>query len=42
MQLKEEISHFLNIKTLIYSSGWLAGYGAVKSMIKDYDHVIID
>lgn len=42
MQLKEEIAHFLGLKALIYSSGWLAGYGAVKSLIKDYDHVIID
>lgn len=42
MQLKEEIAHFLGLKTLIYSSGWLAGYGTVKSLIKDYDYVIID
>ncbi len=42
MQLKEELAEFWQCKTLIYSSGWLAGYGTPKSLIKDYDHVIID
>jgi glycine C-acetyltransferase len=42
MQLKEEIAEFWDCKTLIYSSGWLAGYGTMKSLIKDYDHIIID
>lgn len=42
MQLKEEIGEFWGCKALIYSSGWLSGFGTVKSLIKEYDHVIID
>jgi glycine C-acetyltransferase len=42
MQLKEEIGEFWGCKALIYSSGWLSGYGTIKALIKDYDHVIID
>lgn len=42
MQLKEEISEFWNSGTLIYSAGWLAGFGVIKGLVKDYDHVVID
>jgi|GWRWMinimDraft_5_1066013.scaffolds.fasta_scaffold40929_1 glycine C-acetyltransferase len=42
MQLKDEIAEFTNSKALIYSSGWLAGYGTAKCLVKDYDYVIID
>lgn len=42
MQLKEEIGEFWGCKTLIYSSGWLSGFGTIKSLIKEYDHVILD
>ena len=27
---------------LIYSAGWLAGFGVVKALIKKHDHVIMD
>ncbi len=27
---------------LIYSAGWLAGFGVIKSLVKDQDHVIMD
>ena len=27
---------------LIYSAGWLAGFGVIKALIKDQDHVIMD
>lgn len=42
MQLKEEIGEFWSCKTLIYSSGWLSGYGTIKPLIKEDDYVIID
>ena len=43
MQLKQELAEFWNVKgLLIYSAGWLAGFGVIKALIKQYDHVIMD
>jgi glycine C-acetyltransferase len=42
MQLKEEIAEFWESGALIYSAGWLAGFGAIKGLVKDYDHIVID
>jgi glycine C-acetyltransferase len=42
MQLKEEISEFWEGSTLLYSAGWLSGFGVIKGLIKENDHVVID
>lgn len=42
IQLRDEIAEFWDCKTLIYSAGWLSGYGTMKSLIREYDHIIID
>lgn len=43
MQLKEQLAEFWGVKSLlIYSAGWLAGFGVIKALIKDDDHVIMD
>lgn len=43
MQLKQELADFWGVKgLLIYSAGWLAGFGVIKGLIKQYDHVIMD
>jgi glycine C-acetyltransferase len=42
MQLKEEIAEFWECGSLIYSVGWLAGFGVIKGLVKDYDHIVID
>jgi glycine C-acetyltransferase len=43
MQLTEELAAYWKIKSvLIYSAGWLAGYGVIKGLIRDYDYVIMD
>lgn len=41
-QLREEISEFLNATALIFSSAWLACFGFIKAVAKDYDHVLLD
>lgn len=42
-QLKEELADFWGVKSLlIYSAGWLAGFGAIKALIREKDHVIMD
>lgn len=43
MQLKEELADFWGVKSLlIYSAGWLAGFGVIKALIKKDDYVIMD
>jgi 7-keto-8-aminopelargonate synthetase-like enzyme len=32
----------LDASALIFSSGWMALFGFVKAVVKDYDHVLID
>jgi 7-keto-8-aminopelargonate synthetase-like enzyme len=27
---------------LIYSAGWLAGFGVIKSLVKKTDHIVMD
>lgn len=42
-QLKEELAEYWKAKAvLIYSAGWLAGFGVIKGLIRDYDYVIMD
>lgn len=43
MQLKEELAEFWGVNSLlIYSAGWLAGFGVIKALIKDDDHIVMD
>mgnify|MGYP000853922317 CR=1 FL=1 len=43
MQLREELAAYWGMKSiLIYSAGWLAGFGVIKGLIRDYDHVVMD
>lgn len=42
-QLREELAAHWNVKgVIIYSTGWLAAYGAIKGLIREHDHVIMD
>jgi glycine C-acetyltransferase len=42
-QLIEELKEFWDAKALmLYSAGWLAGFGVIKGLIRPYDHVVID
>ena len=43
MQLKQELAEYWNVKgLLIYSAGWLAGFGVIKALVKSWDHIIMD
>lgn len=43
MQLRKELADYWQLKSvLIYSAGWLAGFGAVKGLMKEWDFIIMD
>jgi 7-keto-8-aminopelargonate synthetase-like enzyme len=43
LQLEETISEFLKTQhTILYPTGWAAGYGAIKGLVRPDDHVIMD
>jgi len=43
MQLKDELAEFWGVNSLlIYSAGWLAGFGVIKGLIREHDHIIMD
>jgi 7-keto-8-aminopelargonate synthetase-like enzyme len=42
-ELEQELSDFLRMpEVLLFPTGWAAGYGAVKGLVRDTDHVVID
>ncbi len=43
LRLEETISKFLNLDhTILYPTGWAAGYGAIKGLVRPSDHVVMD
>lgn len=43
LRLEETISEFLNLNhTTLYPTGWAAGYGVIKGLIRPSDHVVMD
>lgn len=41
--LQEEIAKFLRMKeTVLYPTGWAAGYGVIRGLVRPDDHVVID
>ena len=41
--LEERLSEFLSCRdTIIFPTGWAAGYGAVRTLTREEDHVVID
>lgn len=43
LDFQREISEFWGFENaIIYSTGWMAGYGIIKGMVRPYDHIIMD
>ncbi len=43
VQLERTISEFLHLDhTILYPTGWAAGYGVIKGLIRPHDHVLLD
>jgi len=43
LQLQRVISQFLNMEhTVLYPTGWAAGYGIIRGLVRADDHVVID
>lgn len=43
LRLEETISEFLNVDhTVLYPTGWAAGYGVIKGLIRPSDHIVMD
>jgi glycine C-acetyltransferase len=43
LRLEETISRFLQLEhTVLYPTGWAAGYGVIKGLVRPADHVVMD
>lgn len=43
LRLEETISKFLKLDhTILYPTGWAAGYGVIKGLVRPADHVVMD
>jgi 7-keto-8-aminopelargonate synthetase-like enzyme/DNA-binding NarL/FixJ family response regulator len=43
LRLEQTISEFLNLEhTVLYPTGWAAGYGVIKGLVRPNDHVVLD
>jgi 7-keto-8-aminopelargonate synthetase-like enzyme/DNA-binding NarL/FixJ family response regulator len=43
LRLEQTISEFLHLEhTVLYPTGWAAGYGVIKGLVRPNDHVVLD
>jgi 7-keto-8-aminopelargonate synthetase-like enzyme/ActR/RegA family two-component response regulator len=43
LRLERAISEFLELEhTVLYPTGWAAGYGAIKGLVRPNDHIVMD
>jgi 7-keto-8-aminopelargonate synthetase-like enzyme len=43
LQLQQQVADFLGCQqTVLYPTGWAAGYGAIRGLVRADDHVVID
>ena len=41
-QLQKELSEYWETNVLIYPTGWMAGFGAIKGLVRQGDFIIMD
>ena len=41
-QLQKELSEYWETNVLIYPTGWMAGFGAIKGLVREGDFIIMD
>jgi glycine C-acetyltransferase len=41
-QLQQELSEYWDMNVIIFSTGWMGGYGVINAIVRPYDHVIMD
>jgi glycine C-acetyltransferase len=42
LQLEKELETYWDANILIFSTGWMAGYGVIKGLIRENDFIIMD
>jgi len=43
LDFQREISEYMGTpNAIVYSTGWMAGYGIVKGLVRPWDHIVID
>jgi len=43
LDFQKEVAEYWGVKSvIIYSTGWMAGFGVVKGLIRPYDHIVMD
>jgi len=42
VQLKRELEEYWGLHMLIFSTGWMGGFGVINALIRPHDHVIMD
>jgi len=43
LDFQKEVADYWGVKSVIlYSTGWMAGFGVIKGLIRPYDHIIMD
>lgn len=43
LRLEQTISDFLELEhTVLYPTGWAAGYGSIKALVQPHDHIVMD
>jgi glycine C-acetyltransferase len=42
LQLQRELEEYWDTNILIYSTGWMAGFGVIQGLVRPSDHVIMD
>lgn len=43
LDFQKEIAEYMGVtSSIIYSTGWMAGFGIIKGIVREYDHIIMD